>query len=135
MKSSRYMFFYISEIILDALSTYAMMLDISMHWFFFIKSLLQLVFLCSFYFFYFFFRGGGGGWYVYWNKFWYNIYKSLWRIRIIYFFLFCKLTISNIKFTMIDFHRSSDMHNINAFLKTNFGLWIVLFYLILFKCF
>lgn len=49
------MFFYISEIILDALSTYAMTLDISTIDFF----LLQLMFLCSFYF-YFFFRGGGG---------------------------------------------------------------------------
>lgn len=51
------MFFYISEIILDALSTYAMTLDISTIDFF----LLQLMFLCSFYFFYFFFRGGGDG--------------------------------------------------------------------------
>lgn len=133
MKSSRYMFFYISEIILDALSTYAMVLDISMHWFFFIKSLLQLVFLCSFYFFNFFFRGGDGKFIE--INFDITFIKVSEEFGLSVFFLFCKLTISNIKFTMINFHRSSDMHNINAFLKTNFGLWIVLFYLILFKCF
>lgn len=132
-KVHRYMFFYISEIILDALSTYAMMLDISMHWFFLLKAYYSL---CSFVLSIFFisFFGGGGGKFIEIN-FDITFYKSLWRIQIIYFFLFCKLTISNIKFTMINFHRSSDMHNINAFLKTNFGLWIVLFYLILFKCF